>query len=255
MKIMFRIPACVCLAIVCLASAGAAAQETGEALALVAEVRGEAELYLAGEEVWVPAEAGMDVFAGDRIRTGRGSSVLLLLGSGETLRVPEKSSVDFSAPSGERPSALGGLLRGLWDGIARKFADAQDAEVASGLVGALRGPAEEGDLSDRQLPAGEKERLDREIALLEEHLEEGGDRAMLLGILYEEHRQYASAEGAYLRAIELTPGEEHLYDLLLDLYLDAGAYDRLERIRRLKEDAPAGQKSSRRPGGGGAGGS
>lgn len=255
MKIALRLLISGCLAIVCLASAGAAAQETGEALALVAKVDGEAELYLAGEEVWVPAEAGMDVFAGDRIRTGRGSSVLLLLVSGETVRVPEKSSFDFSAQPEGRSSALAGLLRGVWSAVARKFVDAEDADVASGLVGALRGPAEEGDLSDRQLPAGEKERLDREIALLEEHLEEGGDRAMLLGILYEEHRQYASAEGAYLRAIELTPGEEHLYDLLLDLYLEAGAYDRLERIRRLKEDALAGQKSSRRPGGGGAGGS
>lgn len=244
---MSRIPAFFCpaaaawVAAACILAAGvAAAAENGGPLALVAEVKGEVELYLAAEDAWVTAGVGMDLFDGDRIRTGRGSSALLLLVSGETVRVPEKSLVDFSAPSGEHSSALGGLLRGLWDGIARKFVDARDAEVASGLVGALRGPGEEGALADRELTPAERERLEREIGLLEEHLGGGTDRFMLQGILYEAYRQLASAESAYLRAIELSPGEAHLHDLLLDLYLEAGARDRLERARRLRREALSG---------------
>jgi hypothetical protein len=247
MKRMLRILARACLAgaagvaTACISTAdGAAAAEGGGPLALVAEVRGEVEVYLSDEDVWAPAEAGMDLFDGDRIRTGRGSSALLLLVSGETVRVPEKSSVDFSAPSGEHPSALSVMLRGLWEAVARKFVDAQDAEVASGLVGALRGPEEEGDLVDRELAPGERERLEQELGLLEEHPGRAAAWFMLQGILCERYHQYASAESAYLRAIELSPGEAYLYDMLMDLYLEAGARDRLERARRLKRKALSG---------------
>jgi hypothetical protein len=224
------------------AAAQVQARETDEPLALVAEITNQVDLYLAEDDLWVSAEVGMDVFEGDEIRTGRSSGALLLLSSGETLRVPEKSSICFSSPERDISSVLRTLLGGLWGAIARKFVDAEDAEVTSGLVGAIRGETEQGELCDHELSADQTAQLERERASLEENLDGGSTRSLLMGILYEQHRQYLSAERAYLAAIRQSPQETRLYDLLLDLYLEAGAHDKLERTRQLKNEAAAARE-------------
>jgi hypothetical protein len=214
------------------------AQDAGAgALALVAEINGRVELYLSDAREWVPAEVGMDVFEGDMIRTGKDSGVKLLMRSGQTLRIHEKSSISFSAQMGEGPSALGGLFRGLWDVIARKFINSEEADVASGLVGAVRGTAEEGAVENEELSAGDRESMEKELDLIDSYLEESSARSMLQGILFEKYRQYARAEEAYLNAVEYDPADAYLYDLLLDLYLETGAVEKLEKMKKVKEEA------------------
>jgi tetratricopeptide (TPR) repeat protein len=209
-----------------------------DALAMVMDVKNQAEVERSEDGGWVAAEVGMDIRLGDRLRTGDDSRVVLLLANGTTMNIHENSAVSFSEDMGGGSASspgFGTFLHGMWQAIADKFIDTEYADVASGRIGAIRGTPEDEEVLDALLTGDDKTELQRQVDILNQQMGDEGSRMLLMGILYEKYEQYASAEAAYKRAIEISPKEEILYDMLVDLYLEAGALARMKEVREKKE--------------------
>lgn len=112
-----------CLAAALLAYAGAASFAEDEYDARLSSIAGTADVQTGGEaDPWREAEEGMPLSAGDKVRTGEGSSAEITLDDGGVIRLSSDSSVDISSLSSGSSSftlRLGALVAKIRAGFIK----------------------------------------------------------------------------------------------------------------------------------------
>ena len=210
--------------------------QSSKPVAVLIGVKGDVKVLKSEDSIWDRAEVGDAFYEGDKLRTEEGAEALFILSDDRRIKVRPNSDITFSEQLEAEPgasSAADKLLKGLWSIISQKFSDSK----LSAAVGVIRRPGEEEDpkITDAELSEVEKNKLENQVALLKSQISEDSSLHLLLGNLYEAKEQYTSAEVEYKKAIKLSPNEEMLYNVLLDLYLKVRAYKKAETLEKSRE--------------------
>lgn len=194
----------------------------GEEAAIIAASRGTVEISR-GETSWEPAAPGLILHWGDRIRAGRGGRATIVLADERSVDIHEQTLLVLNKKDFTKKKGLGKIISGLFGLVKNKFADTKYTNAALGEVGAVRGEAEEEELEDYPLSAGEEEELTAKREALKESQASSGPKAgyyLLLGMLLEDYEQYRGAEKAYVTSMELDElTAATAASFLIDLYV------------------------------------